>query len=294
MLSINGGGVFGCGVASWLTKLNPSWKPDYLAGTSVGSIIASLIAIGRSYSVIDDMFNKQGLVNKIFTKPKFPKNILPTGYTYDNSEAKRILKEIFGDALVKDVKIPIIIVAWNWKKKKAKVFTKKYNSDYFLRDAVLASISAPTYFPIVELKDPKTGAVDQCGDGGVCGNDPSMAGIAAMIEDGIAIPDIRCLSVATSGWPEDKKINPGSSLGWMPIVIDTLTLGNADYSSYCSARILHDRYMQIMPEVPKGDLDDVKLIPKIRESWMRVDAEPAARFLNGNPPIFTHFPPVVK
>jgi patatin-like phospholipase/acyl hydrolase len=43
-------------------------------------------------------------------------------------------------------------------------------------DAVQASISAPTYFPIFELKNPATSNADQLGYGGVCGNDPSMAG----------------------------------------------------------------------------------------------------------------------
>jgi len=82
LLSINGGGLYGVGVANWLTKFHPTWKPDYISGTSVGSIIASLIAIGKSYKVIANMFNGD-LPKKIFSKPSFPKNILPTGYTYD-------------------------------------------------------------------------------------------------------------------------------------------------------------------------------------------------------------------
>jgi patatin-like phospholipase/acyl hydrolase len=288
LLAINGGGCYGVGVANWLAKFHPAWRPDYLAGTSVGSIIASLIAIDKPYNVIADLFNSN-MVNRIFTKPKFPKNILPTGYTYDNAEAKNVLKDTFGDIKVKDVKIPLVIVAWNYGRNKAKVFTKKYNSEYFLRDAVLASMSAPTYFPIADMKDPDTGKSEQLGDGGVCGNDPSMAALAAMREDGTVISNIRCLSLATSGWPDEKKISPGSTVGWLPIVINTLTLGNADYSSYCAAQILEDRYMQIIPKCPKGDLDDLKLIPKIKEAWMAVDAAPAISFLNGNPPKMVHF-----
>jgi len=285
LLSINGGGLYGVGVANWLSKFDPKWKPDYIAGTSVGSIIGSLIAIGKPYKVVADMFNGD-LPKKIFSKPGFPKNILPTGYTYDNVEAQKVLKEQFGDLKVKDTKIPLIIVAWNYSKKKAKVFTHKHNSDYFLRDAVLASMSAPTYFPICELKDPSSGKSDQLGDGGVCGNDPSMAGIAAMREDRIRVMDIRCLSLATSGWPDEKKIGPGTAVSWLPIVVGILTTGNADYSSYCAQQMLNDSYMQVIPKIPQGDMDDFKLIPKIRDSWMAVDAQPAIDFLAGNPPKF--------
>jgi len=284
ILAIHGGGCFGVGVANWLSKFPYSWKPDLVAGTSVGSIIASLIAIDKPFRLIADMFNGD-MVRQIFTKPKFPRNILPTGYTYDNVEAKKALQEVFGDKKVKECKFPIVIVAWNYTKKKAKVFSHKYNSEYFLRDAVLASISAPTYFPIVELKDPCKGEVDQLGDGGVCGNDPSMAAIAALREAGTIIKDIRCLSLATAGWPEEKRISPGTAVSWLPIVIDMVTLGNADYTAHCAAQILDDRYMQIVPKLPKGDLDDLKLIPKIKDAWMAVDAEPAIRFVNGNPPI---------
>jgi patatin-like phospholipase/acyl hydrolase len=288
LLSINGGGLYGVGVANWLTKLHPAWKPDYLAGTSVGSIVAALIAVGKPYKVIADMFNGE-LSKKIFTKPKFPKNILPTGYTYDNVEAKKALKEQFGDIMVKECKIPITIVAWNYSKKKAKVFTHKHNSEYLLRDAVLASMSAPTFFPICVLKDPsKTEEPEQFGDGGVCGNDPSMAGIATMREEGIMISNIRCLSLATSGWPTPKNIDPDSKIAWLPVIIDTLTLGNADFSSYCAGQILGGGYMQVIPKLPQGDLDDFKLVPKIRDGWMAVNAQPAIDFLAGNPPKIMH------
>jgi patatin-like phospholipase/acyl hydrolase len=289
LLSINGGGLYGVGAANWLAKLHPAWQPDYLAGTSVGSIIASLVAIGKSYKVIADIFNGD-LPKKIFSKPGFPGNLLPTGYTYDNAEAKKVLRDQFGDMKVSDAKIPVVIVAWNYSKKKAKVFTHKHNSDYLLRDAVLASMSAPTYFPIFELKDPSTGKADQLGDGGVCGNDPSMAGIAAMREEGIRVMDIRCLSLATSGWPAEKKISPGTAVSWLPVVVDILTLGNADYSSYCAMQMLGNNYMQIIPSLPQGSLDDFKLVPKIRDGWLAVDAQPAIDFLAGNPPKLARFP----
>jgi len=281
LLSIDGGGIFGVGVASWLSKFHPAWKPDYVAGTSVGSIIAALIAVGKSYKVISNMFQGD-LVKRIFTKPNFPFNLLPTGYTYDNKEAKKVFQEVFGDWKLKDCKIPLIIVAWNYEKRQPKVFTHKHNQEYFIRDAVLASISAPTYFPIAEIKDEK-GVVEQLGDGGVCANDPSMAAYAAMREDGLHNPDIRILSIGTSGTPKTGKIDPDTTIGWLPIIIDTLTLGNSGYSQYAMCSILGDRLMRVAQDMPKGDLDDLKLIPKIKAAWDNVSEKKAVAFVNGNP-----------
>jgi patatin-like phospholipase/acyl hydrolase len=284
IISINGGGVFGCGVANWLTKLHPAWQPDLAAGTSVGSILAGLIGMGKSYKTIAELFNGN-LVKRIFTKPGFPKNILPTGYTYDNAEARKVLKEVFGEWKVNDCKVPVLIVAWNYTKKKAKVFSYRHNGDYLLRDAILASISAPTYFPIVELKDPLNGEKCQYGDGGVCMNNPSMAAIASLRESGIKIKEIRCLNLNTAGWPGEKNISPGSALAWLPVIIDIVTLGNGDAMSFCASQILEDRFMQISPAMPNGKLDDIGLIPKIKNAWLAEPADEAIMFLNGSPPV---------
>jgi patatin-like phospholipase/acyl hydrolase len=41
LLAIDGGGLFGVGVANWVPRLK--WKFDYYAGTSVGSILAACL-----------------------------------------------------------------------------------------------------------------------------------------------------------------------------------------------------------------------------------------------------------
>jgi hypothetical protein len=48
--------------------------------------------------------------------------------------------------------------------------------------------------------------------------------------------------------------------------------------------MLSNSYMQVIPKLPQGSLDNFKLIPNIRDSWMAVDAQPAIDFLAGNPP----------
>jgi hypothetical protein len=46
---------------------------------------------------------------------------------------------------------------------------------------------------VAKIKD-ENGDENMLGDGGVCGNDPSLAGIAAMRDDGIKTKDINFLN----------------------------------------------------------------------------------------------------
>ena len=281
LLAIDGGGLFGAGVANWLPKLE-DYQFDYYAGTSVGSILAASLAFGLKSSEIKDMFNS-GLPKRIFTKPGLPQRLNPLRpATYDNEEAKKVLREVFGDTQVKQTKYPLIIVAWNYERKREKVFTHKYNSSYLLRDAVLASISAPTYFPPVKLKNEK-GNFQMLGDGGVCGNDPSLAGISAMRDDDIQTRHIKCLSIGTTGKPVKEELNVPNKLSWLPVIINVITKGNVGYTSYGVKRILQERYMRIFPDtLPNGSMDDFKLIPKIIEAWEKIDPAQALEFLRTN------------
>jgi len=54
LLAIDGGGLFGIGVANWMPKLE-NWKFDYYAGTSVGSILAACYATGMEPLEIIDI-----------------------------------------------------------------------------------------------------------------------------------------------------------------------------------------------------------------------------------------------
>ncbi len=280
LLAIDGGGLFGVGVANWMPKLD-NWKFDYYAGTSVGAILAACYAFGIEPLKVQEMFNGN-FPKRIFTKPGFPQNLNPLrSSTYDNKEVKKVLLEVFGDAKVGDTKFPLIIVAWNYEKRKEKVFTHKFNSDYLLRDAVLASMSAPTYFPVAEIRENPKAPLEKLGDGGVCGNDPSLAGLAAMRDDKIKIKDIKCLSICTGGDPKEKKLKIHHKLNWLPVVIDVITLGNVGYTSYGIKHILDERYLRVAPDtLPDGSMDNFDLVPKIKKVWETYDHMEAYRFLN--------------
>jgi len=283
LLAIDGGGLFGVGVADWMPKLGGRTF-DYYAGTSVGAILAACYATGMEPPEVRDMFNS-GLAKRIFTKPRLPASLNPLRpAVYDNREAKRVLREVFGDTQVKDTKYPLIILAWNYGKRREKVFTSfKHNSTYLLRDAVLASISAPTFFPVVKLKD-ENGKDEWLGDGVLCGNNPSFAGISAMRDEKIQTEHIKCLSIGTRGDPQEStKFNVPNKLGWQPVIIDVIIFGSVGYTSYAAERLLGEkRYLRISPtNLPDGSMDDFKLVPKIKKAWEEYDHSKAVRFLDG-------------
>ncbi|MDR2972873.1 MAG: patatin-like phospholipase family protein, partial [Bacteroidales bacterium] len=67
LLAIDGGGLFGIGVANWIPKLE-NYKFDYYAGTSVGSILAASYAIGMAAEEVQEEFNGT-FPKEIFKKP---------------------------------------------------------------------------------------------------------------------------------------------------------------------------------------------------------------------------------
>jgi len=278
LLSINGGGLFGIGPANWVPKLK--WKFDYYAGTSVGSILAACYACGMPPLKVQEMFNGD-LPKKIFTLPSLPRNPFREA-TYDSKGAAAVLKEVFGDRRVHETDFPVVIVAWDYDDKRPKVFTSRFNRTYLLRDAVLASMSAPTYFPPFRTIE-DNGKPEVLGDGGVCGNDPSLAGIAAMRDDGLPARDIKCLNINTGGVPRKEDLKVSTQVGWLPVIIDIVTLGNSSYTAYGISHLLDDRYMTASPPLPKGKLDDFSLVPAIREAWEKYPYQSAWRFLNGVP-----------
>jgi patatin-like phospholipase/acyl hydrolase len=270
LLSIDGGGIFGAGVAAWLKILNRDF--DAFAGTSVGSIIASWLACGKSIDDLNAMF--ETCSKDMFKKPGFPQCLNPLRPAkYTNEGAKKILDEVFGSLLIKDVPKPLFIVAWNYEKKKEKIFSQKYNSDVRVQDAVLASMSAPSYFPICELNG------EQLGDGGVCANDPVLIGGAGLMDMGVAQGDLKILSLATGGSATVKKISVKTLVGWLPVITDVVTRGNVAYAAFVAEQFCKS-YMRICPDIVDCAMDDLDQQERIVSDWSSVPVEACREFLD--------------
>lgn len=118
---------------------------DVIVGSSIGSLIASLWAIGKSSSEI----------LKITSEFREPKHIwgliditFPAIGFIKGNKLYRFLKKHLGDKTFYDVKLPLKIIASNVHKKEPKIFDKGP-----LVDAIMASCSMPGVFAPFKFKE---------------------------------------------------------------------------------------------------------------------------------------------
>lgn len=126
---------------------------DIIAGSSIGALIASLWATGRSSAEILEITSE-------FKEPKHiwglvDLTIPQLGFIKGN-KLHRFLKKYLGDKTFFDVKLPLRIIASDVKRKEPRVFDKG-----LLIDAVMASCAMPGVFKPFRFKE------DLLFDGGV-------------------------------------------------------------------------------------------------------------------------------
>jgi patatin-like phospholipase/acyl hydrolase len=211
ILSLDGGGAKGFYSLGVLREVEgAAGKPlcevfDLVFGTSTGSIIASLIALGKSIEEIHDLYCAH--VPAIM-KPKAAKA---------KTQALAALAEtVYGELGFDAVKTGVGVVACRWQAETPMIF--KANPDQAhgrnatfvpgfgvpIREAVQASCSA---FPFFERKTVKTAAGDlvELVDGGYCANNPTLYAIAdATAALGVPPDRLRVLSVGVGNYPAPK------------------------------------------------------------------------------------------
>ncbi len=182
-LALSGGGVKGAahvGVLKALEKNNI--KISCVAGTSIGSVVAALYAMGYTSDEMLKLFqyfSKNVLradPKYLFSNLKTTKNILGQGII-SGEAIEEIIDEcarLKGYKYIKDVPLPISIVAVDVKAKNKYVFTNnikndnsKYITDIEIGKAVRASCSYPGLFAPLEYKNYKFV------DGGILNNVPT-------------------------------------------------------------------------------------------------------------------------
>ncbi|MBI4707489.1 MAG: patatin-like phospholipase family protein [Candidatus Omnitrophica bacterium] len=118
---------------------------DVIVGASIGSVIASLWAIGKSSEEILE-------ITKEFKAPKHIWNLLDftlpfMGFIKGN-KLRKLLDRHLGNKTFYDVKLPLKIVASDVKRKESRVFEKG-----LLVDAIMASCAMPGVFLPFKIKE---------------------------------------------------------------------------------------------------------------------------------------------
>ncbi len=132
-LVLSGGGSKGlahAGVLHFLEEQNI--RPTQIAGSSAGSIVAALYSFGKSPKEILSFFQSIYFFHwKHFTFTK--------AGIIDSLSFKKYFTDVFGDATIGDLKIPIHVTATDMVKGKIKIFDR----DTSIVDAILASSAFP-------------------------------------------------------------------------------------------------------------------------------------------------------
>ena len=172
ILSVDGGGIRGIVSAQILKYLEEKvGRPlheyfDLISGTSTGSIVAAGLGVGKSSSELIELYQAKG--RTIFPyKKRFTLQRLPLVFRYGLSAPKfspdgliSVLSEQFKDenqqdTLLQDVKLPILIAAYDTIRRKAIIFKGarkgKWYSKVPIWEACVCSAAAPTFFPAHDL-----------------------------------------------------------------------------------------------------------------------------------------------
>lgn len=206
ILSIDGGGIRGIYPAHVLRCIEERLKIDLydtfdmIAGTSTGSIIAAGVATGVPAADIVAMYKEHGA--GIFRKKRFllpGKSVQPMfDSVYDAQYLENVLTEVFQAKRLGDIKKPLLLPSTDIGNGCVHVLKSGYSTDFtrdnkvLVKDAVLASCSAPTYF------DPHRLDEYLLADGGLWANNPALAAmIDAQKRLGITQDDIQILSIGT-------------------------------------------------------------------------------------------------
>lgn len=210
ILSIDGGGIRGVYPAHVLhcieSRLDIALYDafDMITGTSTGSIIAGGIATQVDAAQFVNMYREHGekiFYKRTFTWPKWlwKDQIQPMIHSLYRSEyLENILTKIFTDRRLGGITKPLLLPASDIGNGCVHVLKSGYSTEFtrdndvLVKDAVLASCSAPTYF------DPHKINHYLLADGGLWANNPALAAVIdAQKRLGVDQSDIQILTIGT-------------------------------------------------------------------------------------------------
>lgn len=265
-ISINGGGMLGCGPLQFMCRLESDLGKKLCnvsfayAGTSTGSIIAAGLAEGKSAQELMDLY--KGNLKKIFEKYSWYKRMQPKCPTYDNSNLKKILKREFGGC-IGDWKKPIYIPTTHMNGESVEKVWDLGDPDIEKWFAVLTSCSAPTYFDVV------VDGKDSYCDGGMWANDPIMVLESGLKNSGYT--DFKILQFNTGMDVPNTDSGNKTLVGWAEYIFDEWVARSGMSNYYeCCANIGKENVFRASPshssKIEMDKVDD-KTVQEVIEIW---------------------------
>ncbi len=274
ILSIDSGGINGVVSLEILCALEKQLsKPisevfDYFVGSSAGGIIASLLNLKDDngnpiYNVTEVAKIYKKYMNIIFDRNWYSFGIFSP--IYDRKIMDKIFLEEFKNNTLTNTLKPITLLSFSLNTGKPNIWStfkaqKDPNLDYYLRDAVGSTASAPIFFaPKITVK--KDGSIMHDIDGGIFDANPLMTGIAELIEikPHLKKDDILIISIGPGrmNLDDSEKINNMLNYGftgWViskPNIVDLIIHADA-ISDAIQGQKLFPNYFRLDPLIPKN------------------------------------------
>lgn len=260
--SLEGGGTRGIMQAVILTYLTKQW--DFVAGTSIGSIIGACIAIGVEPTDIEKFFTVSA--PNIFKSGRWMIPRIWSSAKYSPDGLRSALIQILGNKTLADCKCKFIATAFDMKSGRLTYFQSYGNSSedgdeivigpdskMLLVDVCMASSAAQSYFP------GHAWGKYLFWDGGSTGfNCPDMLAIEEATQFAQE-SEMQMLSIGngnTSWSYADKDMtNPGIvSVG--EATIDMAYSGPENAMVWLAKRRLWNRHFRVNPVIPDYGIDD--------------------------------------
>lgn len=291
ILSFDGGGVKGALSIEILIRLVNTFpnllnEVDLFTGTSTGAIIAAFLAKGIPLKELNNLYTTK-IAKDIFSPSKL--NLIRP--KFNNNSLKELINNYFQeDFKISDFEKYIFIPAFylgdkeknSWEPVFFNNLSINSTNNFIARDAILASVAAPTYFP----------SHKNYIDGGVIANSPTAISILSTLSSlpKYKIEDIVLLSIGTGNSPEKiiGKTENWGILQWSfhPFskmkspLLALLMDGMSDLEDMYCKEFLKNNYFRINPRVPKFiELDDYKFIPYLRSVGNTCDLSKLNKFI---------------
>jgi predicted acylesterase/phospholipase RssA len=226
VLALAGGGYRGLFTSEILIRLEGELKRpigeavDLTIGTSAGALIAAGIAHGVKSAAIGEAFRSFG--PRIFPASRFNKlRQLALGAPYRAGPLAEAIDHVLGHAaslVMKDFSANLAITAVSQTASEARIYTSGQfasagQGDLTIKEAILASAAAPTYFP------PRRPQAETLVDGGITANAPELIGLGLVNKIyGGAVERARIIAIGTAGPAAGRPaLTPGafSFASWM-------------------------------------------------------------------------------
>lgn len=250
VLSIDGGGIKGLYSAKILEQFEERFKCriadyfDLICGTSTGGLIALALSLKIPVSEVSNLYYSRG--KQIFKKRSNISSLVKQLFLsskYDNKELEKALQEMFGNRTLADSQCLLCIPAFSLTDGRPFIFKYDHPEGDLRRDnktkyvdVALATSAAPTYLPIITIKNYD---YRQFTDGGVYANNPTLIGVTEAFRYFVGKDKkFQQLMVMSIGSLEP---NPGrrvvakhgrSVLDWNKDLIATFFEGQASITSY--------------------------------------------------------------